>query len=251
MKCAMEATDEVHQVSAVSDRRADLAANLADVEARIAVACRTAGRPRDEVRLIAVTKTFPASDVALLHDLGVRDMGESRDQEAAPKAAALGALADLRWHFIGALQTNKCASVARYADVVHSVDRSRLITALDDAAFRAGRRLSCLVQVDLDDADRPGRAGAAVGDVSRLADELAATRQLDLAGVMAVAPRAGDPGKAFSELAIVAAEMRHQHPAAMLMSAGMSGDLEAAVAAGATHLRVGTALLGSRGHPVG
>jgi pyridoxal phosphate enzyme (YggS family) len=231
-------------------RRAELAGNLADLEARIEAACRSAGRRRDEVRLIAVTKTFPASDVALLHGLALHDMGENRDQEAAPKAAELAAL-DLRWHFIGALQTNKCASVVRYASVVHAVDRDRLVTALDAAAVRAGRRLRCLVQVDLDAGAAPGRAGARPAEVGRLADAIAASQALDLGGVMAVAPLRADPAVAFEALATIAEGVRRDHPAAVMISAGMSGDLEAAVGAGATHLRVGTALLGSRGHAVG
>jgi pyridoxal phosphate enzyme (YggS family) len=232
-------------------RAAELAQHLADVEERIAAACRAAGRDRDDVQLIAVTKTFPASDVALLHALGVRDMGENRDQEAAAKAAELTGLAGLRWHFIGALQTNKCASVVRYADVVHAVDRERLVTALDVAAAGAGRRLRCLVQVDLDDAPKPGRSGARPADVARLAERIAASAALELGGVMAVAPRGADPRRAFHELEAVAARVRRAHPGAVMISAGMSGDLEAAVDSGATHLRVGTALLGSRRTLVG
>jgi PLP dependent protein len=238
----------------VTPRRAELAQNLADLEARIGAACAASGRARDEVRLIAVTKTFPASDVALLCELGLRDMGENRDQEAAAKAADLADRAGcpgLRWHFIGAVQTNKAASVVRYADVVHAVDRDRLVDALSDAASAAGRRLRCLVQVDLAESPLPGRSGAAPADVMRLADAIAGATALELGGVMAVAPRGVDPRLPFERLATVAAEVRRNHPAADMISGGMSGDLEAAVEAGATHLRVGTALLGSRGHAVG
>lgn len=230
-------------------RLAEIAANVERVEARIAAACRAAGRDRRELTVVAVTKTFPAEDVARLHRLGFRDVGENRDQDAAPKAQACTrrGLTDLRWHFVGQLQRNKAASVARYASVVHSVDRDRLVDALDDAAAKAGRPLTCLVQVDL--RDQPvddGRGGAAPADVPRLSERVAAAEHLTLGGVMAVAPLDADPAEAFGRLAEVAAGLRAAYPEATIISAGMSGDLEAAVAAGATHLRLGTALLGSR-----
>jgi PLP dependent protein len=180
----------------------------------------------------------------------VRDVGENRDQEAAPKAAEVADLRDqLTWHFVGQLQTNKAASVARYADVIHSVDRLRLVTALGAAARKAGRQLRCLVQVSLD--DEPGRGGAAAGQVLAIADAVASLAGLRLDGVMAVAPLAaeavpGGPLAAFQRLAEIAALVRAQHPGAVMISAGMSADLEDAIAAGATHVRVGTALLGGR-----
>lgn len=220
-----------------------MAASLAQVRARISAACRAAGRPADEVTLIAITKTFPASDIRVLSSLGVRDVGENRDQEAAPKAAAS---ADLRltWHFVGQLQTNKVTSVVRYADVIHSVDRPRLVAALGAAARKAGRTLTCLVQVSLD--DDAGRGGATAADVPFIADAVAREEGLELGGVMAVAPQGADPLAAFRRLAGVAARVRAAHPGATIISAGMSGDLEAAISAGATHVRVGTALLGGR-----
>ena len=222
-------------------RADDLAANLAAVEQRIAAACASAGRDRSEVTLVAISKTWPAADVAALRDLGVRDFGENRDQEAAPKAAAVP---DVRWHFVGAVQTNKARSVASYADVVHSVDRPGLVTALSAGAVRAGRVVDALVQVSLDGA--PGRGGASPVDVPQLADAVADAAGLRLAGVMAVAPLEADPAEAFARLVEVAAELRTQHPQAVTISAGMSGDLEQAVAAGANALRVGTALFGHR-----
>jgi pyridoxal phosphate enzyme (YggS family) len=230
-------------------RRAEIAANLARVEGRIAAACAAAGRDRAELTLVAVTKTFPAEDVGHLAALGVRDVGENRDQEAAPKVAACRAtgLAGLVWHFVGQLQRNKAGSVATYADVVHSVDRARLVAALDRAAGSAGRSLTALVQVDLrDDPADDGRGGAAPADVAELAAAVAAAERLTLGGVMAVAPADADPDVAFARLAEVAARLRDDHPDAVAVSAGMSGDLEAAVRHGATHLRVGSALLGSR-----
>jgi hypothetical protein len=228
-------------------RRDQIAAGLAAVGARVERACRRVGRDPAEITVVVVTKTFPAADVRLLADLGVRDIGESRDQEAAPKAVACADLG-LTWHFVGQLQTNKAVSVARYADVVHSVDRIRLVETLDRAAWAAGRELRCLVQVALADGprDSAGRGGAASADVWVLADRIAAARSLHLAGVMAVAPLRGDPDDAFSRLARIAEAVQSRHPSATWVSAGMSGDLEAAVAHGATHLRVGTAILGAR-----
>jgi pyridoxal phosphate enzyme (YggS family) len=239
-----------------SDRRSELATNLQQLRQRIAAACAAAGRPEGEVQLVAITKTFPATDVILLAQLGVTDVGESRDQEAVAKVAEVAALLPdsheirlLHWHFVGALQTNKCASVVRYASLVHSVDRLPLVVALGRAAGH--RRVRCLVQVDLDEISRPGRAGARPVDVPAIGDAIASHPALELAGVMAVAPLAAEPGRAFATLADIAVGVRQRHPSATVISAGMSGDLEAAVTNGATHLRVGSALLGSRRHPVG
>ncbi len=226
-------------------RRDELAANLADVEARIQRACTAAGRARDEVTLIAVTKTWPLADCCLLKELGVRDLGENRDQEAAEKAAALDGV---RWHFVGSVQTNKARSVASYADVVHSVDRPSLVSVLGDGAVRAERVVEVLLQVSLD--GDPDRGGASVDDVPELAEQVSLTPGLRLGGVMAVAPLGADPAAAFARLAEVAGRLRADHPAATAISAGMTGDLEQAVAAGATHLRVGTAVLGARPAPL-
>ena len=225
-------------------RREELAQRLADVRRRMAKACAAAGRDVSELTLIAVTKTRPASDVRLLHELGLADVGENRDSEAAPKAAQCADL-DLTWHFVGQLQTNKAASVVRYASVVHSVDRPRLIGALGRAARGAGRVVECLVEVSLD--GDPARGGAVADDVPALAEALAAEEGLILGGVMAVAPLSMAPADAFTRLLASAAVVRAIRPGATVISAGMSGDLEAAVGAGATHLRIGTALLGDRG----
>lgn len=229
---------------ATGDRREELAANLAEVRQRISAACAAAGRDPAGVTLITVTKTWPASDVRLLSELGVSDVGENRDADAAPKAAACADL-PLTWHFIGQLQTNKCPSVVRYASVVHSVDRPRLVGALGTAARRAGKVISCLIEVSLD--GDPARGGAVPGSVPALAETLISEQGLVLAGVMAVAPLDMDPAKAFARLLDSSADVRAVNPVATMISAGMSGDLEAAIAAGATHLRIGTALLGGRG----
>ena len=231
-------------------RREELALRLAEVRRRIAKACEGAGRDVSELTLIAVTKTRPASDVRLLSELGLTDVGENRDAEAAPKAAQCADLAvkGLTWHFIGQLQTNKCASVVRYASVVHSVDRVRLIRALGRAARGAGRVIECLIEVSLD--GDPARGGAVADQVPALAEALAAEEGLVLGGVMAIAPLTMEPADAFARLLVSAADVRAVRAGATVISAGMSGDLEAAVEAGATHLRIGTALLGDRGPAV-
>lgn len=224
-------------------RREQLAAGLAAVRQRISAGCAAANRDPAGVTLVAVAKTFPAADVRLVTELGVWDVGENRDQEARAKAAEV-ADPRVRWHFIGRLQRNKCRSVARYADFVHSLDRPELVEALDAAATAAGRRCTVLVQVSLD--ATPGRGGADPAAVPELADRVAAARSLELGGVMAVAPLGADPGPAFGRLAELAAAVAERHPGARMISAGMSGDLEAALRFGATHVRVGSALFGVR-----
>jgi PLP dependent protein len=240
---------------ALDQRRAELASALARVRARIAAACTAADRRTDEVTLIAITKTYPARDVALLAELGVGDVGENRDQEAAPKAAAVSAAGCRpRWHFVGQLQRNKCRSVAGYADVVQSVDSVRLATALADAAHRRERSIDVLVQVSIDGAAGRGGAWADSADADRgLTSVIGAVAELDplrLGGLMAVAPQDWVPEAAFARLAEIAEGVRADHPTATVLSAGMSEDLEAAIAYGATHVRVGSALLGKRG-PLG
>lgn len=238
-------------------RRDELAANLAAVRARIEQACRHAGRDPRTVDLVVVTKFFPASDVAELSSLGVTHVGENRDQEAGAKVAELdeAVRSRLTVHFIGQLQTNKASHVSRYADVVQSVDRPKLVRALDRAvgsALEGGARhttLAVMLQVDLGEGEDRGRGGTLPDDVPALADTVAGSEHLQLRGLMAVAPlRLDDAGTrhAFERLAVLGEHLRRDHPAATWLSAGMSGDLETAVACGATHLRVGTAIMGSR-----
>lgn len=237
-------------MSSPDDRLAELRDNVRAVRSRIEQGCVAAGRSSDEITLIAVTKFFPVTDAALLADLGVPDLGESRDQDASVKAAELATLTSVgvRWHFIGRLQSNKARSVARYADLVHSVDRPSLAEALEDGARRAERpALDVLVQVSLDaEPGAEGRGGEAADELLRLADRVAESDVLRLAGIMAIAPLDGDPDQSFSHLAEVAERLRAHHPAAGIVSAGMSNDLEAALRHGATHVRIGTALLGRR-----
>lgn len=284
------------------DRRALLAANLDEVRGRMARACQAAGRDPGSVALVAVTKTYPASDVELLASLGVTDVGENKDQEAAAKAAGVGA--SLRWHFVGQLQRNKAKSVVRYADVVESVDSVRLAGALSRAAVahRGGSELEVLIQISLDgDRSRGGviapsppvatagpdarteeslsvvpsslsvtsapsvpmqspsehiaapfdnsdssDSGDAERNLWRVAAAVDEAAGLRLAGVMTVAPIGWDPDRAFGLLAEITGQFRARYPAAKTVSAGMSGDLEAAIRHGATHVRIGSSLLGMR-----
>jgi pyridoxal phosphate enzyme (YggS family) len=227
------------------ERRSEIEGGLAAVRARIDRACSDAGRSATDITMVVVTKFFPASDVRLLADLGVRHMGENRHQEAVEKAAECADL-DLDWHFIGALQSNKAAAVAGYADAVHSVDRAKVLRGLSRGAEERGREIDCLVQVSLDPPEASGRSGAAVEQVPELAERILETDGLVLRGVMGVAPLDGDAREAFARLADQASVVRRLEPEATWISAGMSLDLEEAIQQGATHLRIGSAVLGPR-----
>lgn len=242
-----------HPADASQERRSQLLQSLGRVRARVADACEAAGRSVADVTVVVVTKTYPVTDVAALASLGVRDVGEAREQELRDKRARLDPVPEpgagsgeplLRWHVVGRLQRNKARSVGRLADVVHSVDQVRLVEPLARGAADAGRTLGCFVQVSLD--DDPERGGVAAADLPALCDAVAAQEALRLLGVMAVAPLGGDPDAAFARLASLAADVAAAHPGSDAVSAGMSGDLEQAVAHGATHLRVGAAVLGAR-----
>lgn len=219
----------------------DLAERLADVDSRIADAARSAGRDPAELTRIVVTKFHPASLVRELHALGVRDVGENRHQEATAKAAELGDL-DLAWHFVGQLQSNKARAVRRYASTVHSVDRPSLVDAL--AAREGEGELGCFIELNL--TDDPGRGGVAPEGAEVLAERIALAPGLALLGVMAVAPLGGDPRPAFDRVREVSHRIRAVVPSATAISAGMSDDFADAIASGATHLRIGTAITGKR-----
>lgn len=223
----------------------ELAANLDAVRRRIDAACADAGRDPGEVSLVVVTKFFPASDVRLLAGLGVTDVGENRHQEAEAKAAECVDLG-LRWHFIGGLQSNKAGAVAAYADVVESVDRAKLVGPLSRGAHSRGHEVDVLLQVSLDPPGADHRAGVAAADLADLASRVAEAGMLRLRGLMAVAPLGEAPEAAFDRLAGIRESFVADHPDATVLSAGMSGDLEAAITRGATHVRVGSAVLGPR-----
>jgi pyridoxal phosphate enzyme (YggS family) len=229
-----------------SGRRDEISAGLTAVRERIAKAAAAVGRDPGEITLVVVTKTFPTSDLRLLADLGVRDLAENRHQDAAEKAAELAEL-DLVWHFVGQVQSNKAARIASYADVVHSVDSIRVAHRLGNGAVERGRTVTALVQVNLDSASQSqGRGGVEPGDVLALAQAVASTEGLRLGGVMTVAPPGEPASDAFARLAEIARETRRTHPSATMVSAGMSEDFPEAVRAGATHVRVGSAVLGRR-----
>lgn len=229
-------------------RRDELATGLAETRSRIERACAEADRDPAGVTLVVVTKTYPASDVALLSELGVTDIGENRHPEAGRKLDEVRELGiePPQMHFVGGLQTNKANAVTRYADVVHSVDRGRLVNALSRGAVQAERVIGCLVQVDFDTTD-PGRAGVPPDGVLALAEQIADADGLRLDGLMTVAPLGVAPASVFDRLAALSSELRAEHPGAVQISAGMSNDLEDAVKSGATHVRVGRSVLGERG----
>lgn len=218
---------------------------------RIEAAASAAGRDPASVSLVAVSKARPATDVRALAALGQLDFGENRAQELIGKAARVADL-PLRWHFIGQLQRNKAVPVALLGALVHSVDRLPLAEALSRAGEQHGA-VDVLVQVDLGgpEGTLAARGGTAPDGVPGLADAVAALPGLRLRGLMAVAPRGADPAPAFDRLAALADRVRADHPAAVELSAGMSADLEAAIAAGATLVRVGTAIFGERPLPSG
>lgn len=246
----MDATESDHPASRSinTERAAELVTALARVRARIADAATSVGRQLGSVTLIAVTKGFAATDLEILLGLGVTDIGESRDQEARAKLPDDIGGRSVRVHFIGQLQTNKCRSVARYASAVHSVDRPELVAALGDAAQRLDRRLDVFVQVNLDEPgqQKASRGGVAAGELTALAEQVTQHSTLNLRGVMAVAPNGGDTALAFARLNRLSVELQQQYPQAGAISAGMSGDFELAIQHGATHVRVGSALLGQR-----
>lgn len=226
---------------------ASSAARLTAVRGRIDAAAKAAGREPGAVGLLAVSKLHPAAAVRDLAAAGQQAFGESRERDLRAKRTELADLPGLAWHFIGRLQSNKAKAVARESDLVHSLDRAALVAPLARGAADRDRPLPVLLQVSLD--PRPGdggRGGAAPGDLDRLANLVAAEPTLELAGLMAVADPGSPARPQFDRLVGLAADLRQGHPGAREISAGMSGDLDDAVAAGATLVRVGTALFGPR-----
>jgi PLP dependent protein len=221
-----------------------LADRLVEVDAGIADAARAAGRDPAEITRIVVTKFHPASLVHDLYELGVRDVGENRQQDLAAKVPEVGPLPDLRWHFIGQAQTNKARAIRSVASAVHSIDRVRIADAFDSAAAAGDPRLDVLLQVNL--TDDPGRGGVAPDDLAGLAEHVAGCRTLRVRGVMAVAPLDEPPAPAFERLRTYADRVRTIVPDADWISAGMTADFAEAIAAGATHLRIGSAITGPR-----
>lgn len=230
----------------------DLAHRLAVVQAGVADAARAAGRNPEDITTVVVTKFHPAELVQDLYDLGVRDVGENRHQEAESKALELKNLEDLTWHFIGQLQSNKARAVRKYSKVIHSVDRPSLVKALANAAFTPEGLpeanivdvVDCFIQINL--TDDPGRGGVQAADLLQMAELVAAEPSMNLLGVMAVAPLDEDPRNGFELVAKASQTIQSVVPEARFISAGMSHDYVEAIAAGATHLRIGSAITGNR-----
>ncbi len=223
------------------DRTAQLSLSLADVNSRISEATRKASRNAEEVTLIAVTKTYPVSDVEILHRLGVSNFGENRSAEGVEKSALVKA----HWHFQGQIQSNKIAAISSWAQTVHSLDDLSHVAKFDRAVGEiSGKRLNIFIQVSLD--GDTSRAGVNGEELLALAHAVVASQHLDLVGLMVVPPVQAEPAKAFAEVAEIASRFRQEFPMAQSLSAGMSGDYEIAIAHGATHIRVGSQILGTR-----
>jgi pyridoxal phosphate enzyme (YggS family) len=225
----------------MSDRMTELSLSLADVRARVLEATAKASRKPEEVTLIAVTKTYPSSDVEILHQLGVTDFGENRSAEGLEKSSNVSA----HWHFQGQIQSNKIAAISSWAQTVHSLDDLSHVAKFDRAVGEIpGKRLNVFVQISLD--GDTSRAGVRGDDLLALGQAISSTRHLDLAGIMVVPPVHAEPEKAFSEVALLSQRFCLEFPSAQSLSAGMSGDYEIAIAHGATHIRVGSQILGPR-----
>ena len=209
----------------------EISANLEMVKSKIAA---VASHP---VTLIAVTKTFPVSDAQILQQLGVADFGENRDSEGAEKSQLVVG----NWHFQGQIQSNKLKSITSWASVIHSLDDPRHFEMIEKVAPHS---LSIFLQVSLDGAHH--RGGAGVDQLYQLAEKVSASATHTLAGLMSVPPVGMDPEKAYSQLAVIRTEFMNRFPNAKSLSAGMSGDYETAISYGATHVRVGSSILGSR-----
>ena len=220
----------------MSDRKAEIAQNLQEVKERIIGAAKSVNRDPNEIELIVVTKTFPISDIEILRELGESNFGENRDQEAGPKAEAIPAT----WHFQGQIQSNKIKSICEWADVVHSISSEKEILKF----AQSPRKHQVFLQVSLD--GEVGRGGASPADLAQLADLVNESNNLELMGLMAVAPLGVEPMKAFADLALINQGFAGRYPNSKYLSAGMSGDFEAAIKYGATHIRIGSSILGSR-----
>lgn len=213
------------------------------VTEEIAAECTTWGRDPADVTLIVVTKFHPVSVIEELWDAGARDFGESRHQDAAPKAEAL-VDKDLTWHFVGQIQSNKARAIARYSRILHSLDRDSVV----DALATSEHRVDGFIELNL--TDDPGRGGVdSADDMLRLAERILAAGTIDLRGVMAVAPQDVEPAEAFERVATLSSILTQAHPAATAISAGMSADWREAIQHGATHLRIGTSITGNRPSP--
>jgi len=222
-------------------RKDQILSNLESVKEKISAAAQAAGRSPSEITLIAVTKTFPVSDLEILHELGVRNFGENRDQEAAPKVSALPA--DITWHFQGGIQSNKLKSISNWASVIHSVDKFKYAQMISQ--FSVGKTKEIFIQVSLDTLPQ-SREGVDPADLMQLAEQIMSLPNLEVKGLMAVAPLDQPTEQAFVRLQQIQQKFIQLYPAASSLSSGMSGDYELAISLGATHVRIGSSILGNR-----
>jgi pyridoxal phosphate enzyme (YggS family) len=226
-------------------RHAEIARGLHDVEQRIQAACDAAGRTRQSVTLVSVSKFKPASDLRIAYELGVRDFGENYVQELLDKQAALADLPGIRWHLIGHLQRNKARALAAHPPVLHTLDSLRLGEELDRRLASAGTRTRVLLQVNV--ADEEQKAGCSKAELAQLMRELGACAQLEVAGLMLIPPAEDDPEASRRWFRALAELARLHFPGAAELSMGMSHDFGVAIAEGATLVRIGTAIFGARG----
>ena len=222
-------------------RKDQILSNLESVKEKISAAAQAAGRSPSEITLIAVTKTFPVSDLEILYELGVRNFGENRDQEAAPKVSALPA--DITWHFQGGIQSNKLKSISNWASVIHTVDKFKYAQMISQ--FSVGKTKEIFIQVSLDTLPQ-SREGVDPADLMQLAEQIMSLPNLEVKGLMAVAPLDQPTEQAFVRLQQIQQKFIQLYPAASSLSSGMSGDYELAISLGATHVRIGSSILGNR-----
>ena len=222
-------------------RKDQILSNLELVKEKISAAAQAADRAPNEITLIAVTKTFPVSDLEILYELGVRNFGENRDQEAAPKVGALPA--DITWHFQGGIQSNKLKSISNWASVIHSVDKFKYAQMISQ--FSVGKTKEIFIQVSLDTLPQ-SREGVDPADLMQLAEQIMSLPNLEVKGLMAVAPLDQPTEQAFVRLQQIQQKFIQLYPAASSLSSGMSGDYELAISLGATHVRIGSSILGNR-----
>ena len=226
-------------------RLIQLTENYQKIQSRIIEACNKSGRNTSDITVIAITKTYPAKDVDLLKRIGIENVGENKDQEASEKYKEVKN--KFIWHFVGQLQTNKVKSVVQYADYIHSVDRLSLVKEIQKMSQKINKIQKVLIQIELDESQNDeNRGGVNPQNLNDLAQEISSSPNLELSGLMSVAPLNMTSNQAFSKLEKIRSEFIKTYPLAKMLSAGMSDDLEEAVSHGATHLRIGSALLGER-----
>jgi pyridoxal phosphate enzyme (YggS family) len=227
------------------NRKDELVSNLQSVRSEITRACEQNNREPDDITLVAVTKNFPASDIRLLNDLGVSDFGESRVQEFSQKYEEVKDLVST-WHFIGQVQSNKIREITRMSDVVHSIDSAQHIERFNNQAEKAGKVVDLLIQINLDPDYPNARGGVSAKEAEDLATLIHRLGNVNLGGLMFIASPHVDAKRAFQSFAEVLSVVKERHPSAQIVSAGMSADVQEAIQIGATHLRIGSKLLGNR-----